>query len=78
MTELASDAKTLSSRQTMAALRVLFASVCIDIVPYLSRNLTDQRFIPHAVAFYRYIIAAVILFPAFQSKLKAWRERACG
>lgn len=67
MTETLSDAKLLNSRQTMAALGVLFASVCFGIVPYFSRNLTDQGLAPHTVAFYRYVIAAVILFPAFLS-----------
>lgn len=78
MTETLSDAKVLNSRQTMAALGVLFASVCFGIVPYFSRNLTDQGLAPHTVAFYRYVIAAVILFPAFLSQLKAWRELVWG
>lgn len=78
MTDSLSDAKALNSRQTMAALGVLFASVCFGIVPYFSRNLTDQGLAPHAVAFYRYVIAAVILFPAFLSQLKAWRELVWG
>lgn len=78
MTDSLSDTKTLSSRQTMAAFGVLFASVCFGIVPYFSRNLTDQGLAPHAVAFYRYVIAAVILFPAFLSQLKAWRELVWG
>lgn len=78
MTDSLSDVRTLNSRQAMAALGVLFASVCFGIVPYFSRNLTDQGLVPHAVAFYRYVIAAVILFPAFLSQLKAWRELVWG
>jgi len=78
MTDSLSDAKALKSTQTMAALGVLFASVCFGIVPYFSRNLTDQGLAPHAVAFYRYAIAAVILLPAFLSQLKAWRELVWG
>lgn len=78
MRETLSDAKLLNSRQTMAALGVLFASVCFGIVPYFSRNLTDQGLAPHTVAFYRYVIAAVILFPAFLRQLKAWRELVWG
>lgn len=62
----------------MAAFGVLFASVCFGIVPYFSRNLTDQGLAPHAVAFYRYVIAAVILLPAFLTQLKAWRELVWG
>jgi drug/metabolite transporter (DMT)-like permease len=78
MTNSLSDAEVLNSKQTMAAIGVLFASVCFGIVPYFSRNLTDQGLAPHAVAFYRYVIAAVILFPAFLSQLKAWRELVWG
>ncbi len=70
MTDYASDAKVLNSTQTIAALGVLFASICFGIVPYFSRNLTDQGLAPHAVAFYRYIITAVILLPAFLSQLQ--------
>ncbi|MBM1633555.1 DMT family transporter [Sulfitobacter mediterraneus] len=62
----------------MAALGVLFASVCFGIVPYFSRNLTDEGLAAHSVAFYRYIITAVILLPAFLSQLKAWRELVWG
>ncbi|UWR13127.1 DMT family transporter [Sulfitobacter mediterraneus] len=62
----------------MAALGVLFASVCFGIVPYFSRNLTDQGLAAHSVAFYRYVITAVILLPAFLSQLKAWRELVWG
>jgi uncharacterized membrane protein len=78
MADSISTAKTLNSTQSMAAIGVLFASVCFGIVPYFSRNLTDQGLAPHAVAFYRYIIAAVLLFPAFLSQLKAWRELVWG
>jgi drug/metabolite transporter (DMT)-like permease len=78
MSDSASNAKALNSMQTMAALGVLFASVCFGVVPYFSRNLTDQGLAPHAVAFYRYVIAAVILLPAFLGQLKAWRELVWG
>lgn len=78
MTVSLSDPKALNTKQTMAALGVLFASVCFGIVPYFSRNLTDQGLAAHSVAFYRYIITAVILLPAFLSQLKAWRELVWG
>ena len=78
MTDSLSDAKALDTKQTMAALGVLFASVCFGIVPYFSRNLTDQGLAAHSVAFYRYVITAVILLPAFLSQLKAWRELVWG
>jgi drug/metabolite transporter (DMT)-like permease len=78
MTDSLSDAKALDTKQTMAALGVLFASVCFGIVPYFSRNLTDQGLAAHSVAFYRYVITAVILLPAFLRQLKAWRELVWG
>ena len=78
MTDSPSDVKTQYYRQTMAAFGVLFASVCFGIVPYFSRNLTDQGLAPHAVDFYRYVIAAVILLPAVLTQLKAWRELVWG
>ncbi len=78
MTVSLSDPKALNTKQTMAALGVLFASVWFGIVPYFSRNLTDQGLAAHSVAFYRYIITAVILLPAFLSQLKAWRELVWG
>ena len=78
MTVSLSDPKALNTKQTMAALGVLFASVCFGIVPYFSRNLTDQGLAAHSVAFYRYVITAVILLPAFLSQLKAWRELVWG
>lgn len=59
---------------SLAAAGVLVASVCFGIVPYFSRGLTDAGLAPHSVAFYRYIIAAVILVPALIRHLHAWRE----
>lgn len=78
MTDSLSDAKALDTKQTLAALGVLFASICFGIVPYFSRNLTDQGLAAHSVAFYRYVITAVILLPAFLGQLKAWRELVWG
>ena len=78
MTDSLSDAKALDTKQTLAALGVLFASVCFGIVPYFSRNLTDQGLAAHSVAFYRYVITAVILLPAFLRQLKSWRELVWG
>ena len=47
----------------LAVVGVLFASVCFGVVPYFSRGLTDQGLAPYAVAFYRYILAAIFLLP---------------
>lgn len=56
----------------LAMLGVLFASVCFGLVPYFSRALTEQGIAPYAVAFYRYIVAAVLLVPVLISHRKAW------
>ncbi|MEM9578301.1 MAG: DMT family transporter [Pseudomonadota bacterium] len=47
----------------VAVVGVLFASICFGLVPYFSRGLTAQGVAPYAVAFYRYIVAALLLFP---------------
>ncbi|MDF1726966.1 MAG: EamA family transporter [Sulfitobacter sp.] len=53
---------------------VLFASICFGLVPYFSRGLTDQGLAPYAVAFYRYILAAVVLLPTLVMHRAKWRE----
>lgn len=58
----------------VAMLGVLFASICFGLVPYFSRGLTEQGIAPFAVAFYRYILAAVFLFPILVKHRKSWRE----
>lgn len=62
----------------LAGLGVLFASICFGLVPYFSRGLTDQGLAPYAVAFYRYILAAVLLAPALFKHRAAWREIVWG
>lgn len=52
------------SSHAVAAAGVLLASVCFGCVPYFSRGLTDAGIAPHAVAFYRYVIAAIVLLPS--------------
>lgn len=76
---------TVTSEQTpsaipyaLAMLGVLFASVCFGLVPYFTRGLTEQGIAPNAVAFYRFIIPAVVLFPVFVLHRRAWREIAWG
>ena len=59
---------------TLAVVGVLFASICFGCVPYFSRGLTDQGIAPYAVAFYRFILAAVLLFPFLLRHISAWRE----
>lgn len=58
----------------LAGAGVLFASICFGFVPYFSRGLTDQGLAPYAVAFYRYILAALVLLPALVLHRSKWRE----
>ncbi|WP_433988885.1 hypothetical protein SuNHUV7_27450 (plasmid) [Pseudoseohaeicola sp. NH-UV-7] len=62
----------------LAVAGVLFASICFGFVPYFSRGLTDQGLAPYAVAFYRYILAAIILIPAILKYRSNWREIVWG
>lgn len=62
----------------LATVGVLFASICFGLVPYFSRGLTEQGVAPYAVAFYRYIVAAIVLCPVLFTQRKAWREIAWG
>lgn len=58
----------------LAVTGVLFASICFGFVPYFSRGLTDQGLAPYAVAFYRYIFAAIVLLPVLLRHRSKWRE----
>jgi uncharacterized membrane protein len=58
----------------LAVAGVLFASICFGFVPFFSRGLTDQGLAPYAVAFYRYILAAIVLLPALLKHRSKWRE----
>lgn len=62
----------------LAVAGVLFASICFGLVPYFSRGLTQQGVAPYAVAFYRYIVAAILLLPVLVMHRKAWREICWG
>lgn len=62
----------------LAVAGVLFASICFGFVPYFSRGLTDQGLAPYAVAFYRYILAAIVLLPALLKHRSKWREIVWG
>lgn len=57
-----------------AATGVFVASVCFGLVPYFGRSLTEQGMAPFAVAFYRYVLAAIVLLPILLRQVKAWRE----
>ncbi len=57
-----------------AATGVFIASVCFGLVPYFGRSLTEQGMAPFAVAFYRYVLAAIVLLPILLRQTKVWRE----
>lgn len=63
---------------SIAALGVLVSSIGFGLVPYFSRGLTDNGVAPHAVAFYRYTLAAVFLFPIVLRNRRYWREICWG
>jgi drug/metabolite transporter (DMT)-like permease len=42
---------------------VLLSCFCFGTIPYFARSLTDAGMASHAVAFYRYGISALVLFP---------------
>ena len=70
--------KGAATPYALAVAGVLFASICFGFVPYFSRGLTDQGLAPYAVAFYRYILAAVVLLPALLKYRSNWREIVWG
>lgn len=76
--EYSTTQKRPSVSQAVAVIGVLFASVCFGLVPYFSRGLTEQGVAPFAVAFYRFIIAAILLLPALIVHRAAWREIGWG
>lgn len=54
----------------LATLGVIAASVGFGLVPYFARSLTAEGMAPHAIAFFRYAFAAIVLLPF------VWRARA--
>ncbi|NBC95635.1 MAG: EamA family transporter [Deinococcus-Thermus bacterium] len=56
----------------LASALVVLASIGFGTVPFFARGLTDAGLAPHAVALYRYGIAAAIFLPA------VWAARAQG
>ncbi len=68
------SARRNATPYALAVVGVLFASICFGFVPYFSRGLTDQGLAPYAVAFYRYIFAAIVFFPALLMHRSKWRE----
>ena len=54
----------------LATLAVIAASVGFGLVPYFARTLTAEGMAPHAIAFFRYAFAAIVLLPF------VWRARS--
>lgn len=74
----ASENSTGGISYPLAAAGVLVASICFGVVPYFSRGLTDAGIAPYAIAFFRYILAAVILSPILLRHLAQWPEIVWG
>ncbi|MCY0148072.1 DMT family transporter [Hoeflea sp. G2-23] len=47
----------------LATFAVIAASVGFGLVPYFARTLTAEGMAPHAIAFFRYAFAAIVLLP---------------
>ncbi|WP_171171421.1 DMT family transporter [Ruegeria sp. HKCCA0370] len=62
----------------LAGAGVFFASICFGFVPYFSRGLIDQGLAPYAVAFYRYILTAILLLPTLFKHRSNRRELVWG
>ncbi len=74
MTQTQVETKESALPVFWAATGVFIASVCFGLVPYFGRSLTEQGMAPFAVAFYRYVLAAIVLLPILLRQAKAWRE----
>ncbi len=74
MTQTQVETKESALPVFWAATGVFIASVCFGLVPYFGRSLTEQGMAPFAVAFYRYVLAAIVLLPILLRQTKAWRE----
>ncbi|SLN17279.1 EamA-like transporter family protein [Roseovarius albus] len=78
MTLQTSHRTSASPSYALAAIGVLFASICFGVVPFFARGLTEQGLAPHAVAFFRYVITAFVLLPVLIKQVSAWREVGWG
>lgn len=72
MTEAAS-ARSWQISVPVAVMGLLFSSIGFGLVPYFSKNLTDQGLAPYAVAFYRFVFAAILLSPFLWMNRHKWR-----
>ena len=61
----------------LPTLLVLLSCFCFGTIPYFARTLTDAGMASHAVAFYRYGISALVLFPLLLRLPRAMWTTAC-
>ena len=62
----------------LATLGVVAASVGFGLVPYFARSLTAEGMAPHAIAFFRYAFAALVLLPLVYRARARWRALTWG
>lgn len=62
----------------LATAGIILASVGFGLVPYFARTLTAEGMAPHAVAFFRYAIAASVLLPFVWQARAHWRALVWG
>lgn len=62
----------------LATLGVIVASIGFGLVPYYARTLTAEGMAAHAIAFFRYAFAAVVLLPFVWRARAKWRALAWG
>jgi drug/metabolite transporter (DMT)-like permease len=62
----------------LATLGVIAASIGFGLVPYFARTLTAEGMAPHAIAFFRYAIAASMLLPVCLAGRARWRTTCVG
>lgn len=62
----------------LATAGIILASVGFGLVPYFARSLTAEGMAPHAVAFFRYAIAASVLLPFVWQARAHWKALLWG
>lgn len=62
----------------LATLGVIAASIGFGLVPYFARTLTAEGMAAHAIAFFRYAFAAVVLLPFVWRARAKWRALVWG
>lgn len=62
----------------LASVGVLAASIGFGLTPFFAKSLTDNGLAAHAVAFYRFLLAALLLWPLLTPHARAWRAMLWG